>query len=129
MELSNVNGRIDVEGAAAAVVADSVNGRLRVTFNRLDGDQPMAFNTLNGSVDLTLPANVKAEVQLRSDNGEIYSDFEVAVSRDPAKVEQERRDGKFRVVVEKGVHGTIGGGGRQIRITTFNGDILLRRPK
>lgn len=129
MELSNVNGGIEVRGAAAPVVASSVNGRLLVAFVRLEGTKPMAFNTLNGNVDLTLPATVKANVQLRSDNGEIFSDFEVALDREPARVEQERRDGKFRVVVEKGVRGTIGGGGREIRITTFNGDILLRRQK
>lgn len=129
MELSNVNGSIEVEGAAAPVVANTTNGRLRVAFKRLDGTKPMAFNAFNGNVDVTLPASAKASVELRSDNGEIYSDFEVDLNRDPVKVEQERRDGKFRVVVEKGVRGTIGGGGREIRVTTFNGDILLRRGK
>jgi hypothetical protein len=129
MELSNVNGSIEVDGAAGAIVADTVNGKLRVVFARLDASGPMAFNAFNSNVDLTFPASLKADVSMRSDNGEIFSDFEIALSREPAKVEQERREGKFRVVVEKGVRGTIGGGGREIRITTFNGNILLRRAK
>ncbi len=134
MELSNVNGSITVDGAAGAVVADTVNGELKVTFVRLSSDKAMAFNSLNGDVDLTFPADLKASVSLRTDNGEIFSDFDVALDSSGPRVRQEKGDkGGYRVVVEDGVRGIIGGGagggGREIQATTFNGNIYIRRAK
>ena len=41
---------------------------------------PMAFANLNGDVDVTFPADLKATVRLHADNGEIYSDFDVDVT-------------------------------------------------
>jgi hypothetical protein len=37
-----------------------VNGKLGATIVRAAPQQPMTFTSLNGSVDVTLPANVKA---------------------------------------------------------------------
>lgn len=130
MELSNVNGSITVHGAVGAVVADTVNGELKVTFARLASDKAMAFNSLNGDVDLSFPADLRAAVTLRTDNGEIFSDFDVDLDSSGPRVKQEKGDkGGYRVVVESGVRGTIAGGGREIQATTFNGDIYLRRAK
>jgi hypothetical protein len=130
MELSNVNGNITVDGAAGAVTADTVNGELTVVFRRLQGDRAMAFNSLNGDVELSFPSDLKASVALRTDNGEIFSDFDVALDPTGPRVKQEKGErGGYRVVVENGVRGTIGGGGREIQATTFNGNIYLKRAK
>ncbi len=43
----------------------------------------MSFSTMNGDVDVTMPGDVKARVKLKSDNGEIYSDFEVRPGSQP----------------------------------------------
>ena len=38
----------------------------------------MAFSSLNGNVDVTLPGGTKADLRMESENGEIYTDFDVA---------------------------------------------------
>lgn len=129
LELSNVNGGITVKDAMAHVVADTTNGPIVVNFLRWAGDKPMAFSTLNGDVDVTLPGNLKANLVMRSDNGEIYSDFEVALAGGEAKVSERRGEGRYRVEVEQAVRGTVGGGGPEIVLKTFNGDIFLRKGK
>ena len=86
----------------------------------------MAFSTLNGDIDLSLPRDAKLDVRLRSDNGEIYSDFDVALSAKAPEVETDRSKGKYRVSVAKELTGKIGGGGQEIYLKTFNGDIVLR---
>jgi hypothetical protein len=128
LELHNTNGGISVEGARGPVSAATVNGPVRVLFRGdAPASAPMAFSTLNGDIEVTLPAGLKADVRMRSDNGEIYSDFDIALERKPAKVEEERQKGRYRVVLSREIAGKIGGGGPELLLKTFNGDILLKR--
>jgi DUF4097 and DUF4098 domain-containing protein YvlB len=127
LELHNTNGDIRVADARGPVNANTVNGDIEVDFAGGIGAEPMAFSTLNGDVDLTLPAGSKFDVRLRSDNGEIFSDFDVVLAPKAARVEEDRGKGKYRVSIAKELTGKVGGGGAEIFLKTFNGDIVLRR--
>ena len=127
LELQNVNGSITALDVAGTVVAHTTNGEVKVTLTRLDPRAAMAFSTLNGDVDVTMPADLRATLRMRSDNGEIYSDFDVQLGAPEAKVSQGRSGGRYRLEVEREVRGTVGGGGPEIQLRTFNGDIVLRR--
>jgi len=127
LELNNVNGEITAKDVAGSVVAHTTNGDVKVTMTRVDAKAALAFATLNGNVDVSLPASFRGDLRMRSDNGEIYTDFDVQLGASPAKVEQQRQGGKYRLEVEQEVRGTIGGGGPEIQLRTFNGDIYLRK--
>ena len=132
VEVSNVNGGIALSRIAGAVVAQTVNGDVTATFTRLDGKTPLSLITLNGDVDITLPASVKASFKLKIDNqGEIYSDFELALQSKTEKTVEDKRShgGRYKVKIDKTVSGSINGGGQEITLKTFNGDILLRKAK
>ena len=85
MELSNTNGSITVLGAASTVVANTVNGEVKVTFKKLSSFKSMAFSSLNGDIDVSLPGAIAADVRLSSDNGEI------SPLRDPTRPEPAHR--------------------------------------
>jgi hypothetical protein len=87
----------------------------------------MAFSSFTGDVDVSLPAALKANVRLRSDQGEIYSDVDVARDRNPPQVREERSGSRYRIEVQQELRGTIGGGGPEFFFKTFNGDIYLRK--
>ncbi len=125
-ELSNTNGAIKVRGVAGSVVAHTINGPVVVVLDSVAAGKAMAFSSLNGNVDVTLPAGAKANLRMESENGEIYTDFDVAVRERPA-AQAERSGGRYRVTVERAVHGTINGGGPEMHFKTFNGDVYLRR--
>ncbi|MGE0640841.1 MAG: DUF4097 domain-containing protein [Thermoanaerobaculia bacterium] len=127
LDLHNTNGEIHVKDARGPVSATTVNGDVSVVFSATMVAAPMAFSTLNGDVDVTLPASLKVDVRMKSDNGEIFSDFDIAMNSSPPKVEEERSKGRYRVVVAREMVGKIGGGGPELFLKTFNGDILLRR--
>lgn len=127
MELSNTNGEISVTGAASPVVAETVNGDITIVFTRLESKRPLAFSTLNGNLDLTLPAALAADLALRTDNGDIYSDFEIKFLDTPTRRAESREGGRYRIEIEKLVRGRINGGGPELSLKTFNGDIVLRR--
>jgi hypothetical protein len=126
LELANVNGGIVATDVAGSVVAHTTNGDLKVSFSRLDSTKAMAFSTLNGDVDVTFPGDLRANIHLRSDRGEIYSDFELMTgAAHPAK--ESKQGGKHRIEMDQELQGTIGGGGPELRFQTFNGDIYLRK--
>lgn len=126
-ELSNTNGVIEARQVAGSVVAHTVNGRVLVTFTAVTPDKAMAFSTLNGDVDVTFPGNTRADLRMESQNGDIYTDFDVAMRERAAEAKEGRSGGRYRVTVERAVHGTINGGGPEMRFKTFNGDVHLRR--
>jgi hypothetical protein len=127
LELRNTNGDVVATDVSGAVVASTVNGEVKVALDRVDGKAAMAFSSLNGDVDVTVPADFKADLRLRSDNGEIYSDFDVQLVPDEASVTQGRSGGRYRLEVQREVRGRVNGGGPEIQMRTFNGDVLLRR--
>jgi DUF4097 and DUF4098 domain-containing protein YvlB len=129
-DINNVNGEVDLKNIGGSAVAHALNGHVVVTFNRIDPQKPMAFSSLNGDIDVTFPADLKANVSLRTDNGEVYSDFDVKVQPNTPQqtVEDDRgRGGKYRVKVDKNVRGTINGGGQEIQFKNFNGNIYIRK--
>jgi hypothetical protein len=126
-ELSNTNGSIEARQVAGSVVAHTVNGRILVTFTAVTPDKAMAFSTLNGDVDVTFPGNTRANLRMESQNGDIYTDFDVAMRERAVESKEGRSGGRYRVTVERAVSGSINGGGPEIRFKTFNGDVHLRR--
>jgi DUF4097 and DUF4098 domain-containing protein YvlB len=129
-DIDNVNGEVDLKNVGGSVVAHALNGHVLVTFNRIEPQKSMAFSSLNGDIDVTFPADLKANVSLRTDNGEVYSDFDVKlIANAPQQtVEDDRgKGGKYRVKVDKNVRGTINGGGQEIQFKNFNGNIYIRK--
>ena len=66
IEINNVNGWIHCDGAAGSVVANTVNGDVIVGFKSVNPQAAMAFSTLNGKVDVTFPATLKAKLKLKA---------------------------------------------------------------
>ena len=127
LEVRNTNGNVTLRDVGGSVVAHTVNGEVKVTLSRLDPKANLSFATLNGDVDVTLPAETRGALRMRSDNGEIFTDFDVQLTRERARVEEQRAGGRYRLEVEQEVRGTINGGGAEIQVRTFNGNIYLRK--
>ena len=128
LELHNTNGAIEARSVGGPVTANTVNGDVSIEFApgvAIGGS--MAFSTLNGDVDVTLPEGVDVSVRVRTEHGEIYSDFDVELTPEPAQVERDGTRGKYRLTVAKELHGKIGAGGHELFLKSFNGDIVLRR--
>lgn len=121
LELHNTNGRIVASDVSGPVSASTVNGKVVAELSATPAREEMAFSTLNGDVDVTLPEGFGADLALSSGNGSIYSDFELVVGageRAPS-----------RHPVGKKMSGKINGGGPTIMLRTFNGDIVLHERK
>ena len=129
LDVDDVNGSVTLTNIAGSAVAHALNGKLIATFTKVN-QKPMAFSSLNGDVDVTFPADLKANVSLRSDNGDVFSDFDVNMqpqSAQPVVEDGRSHGGKYKVKIDKTVRGTINGGGPEMQFTNFNGQIYIRK--
>lgn len=129
LELGNTNGPIEATNVAGSVVAGALNDDIKVTFTAVTPGKAMSFTNMNGDIDVTFPASLKADLRMRSDMGEILTDFDFQPVTSTSR-SQEGGDGKgFRLKIENEVHAKVGGGGAEIVFKNFNGDVLIRKGK
>jgi hypothetical protein len=130
MEIDNVNGGITLTSVGGSVVAHAVNGRVVAAITRATPQAPMAFTSLNGDVDVTLPPAIKANLRLRSDQGDVFTDFDVQVTAGAEARQRTQRDGRtVRIDVNRSIYGTVNGGGPDFEMRTFNGNVYVRKGK
>jgi DUF4097 and DUF4098 domain-containing protein YvlB len=130
IEVNNVNGPVRLTGVSGSVVASSVNANVTVRLTRVTDAKAMAFSSLSGTVDVTLPATTKANLKLRSDNGDVFTDFDVQQTEPPARsgfVRSDRSDKRVRFESNNTIYGTINGGGPEIEARSFNGSVFIRK--
>jgi len=126
-----LNGKAILSNVSGNVLAHSLNGAIKVTMDRVDASKPLSFITLNGTIDVTLPADYKGNVKINSSHGAIYTDFDIKIG--PGTITQPNTSGepgKFRVTIgDRGYSGTINGGGAEATFRSLNGPIYIRKKK
>jgi hypothetical protein len=127
LEIDNVNGPIELTNVGGSAVANTINGAIKATFANVNATAPMAFSTLNGRIDVTFPASAKANFKLKSDRGDIYSDFDMDIDRSQPQATRSSQSGMYRVAVENWVNGKINGGGPEIMMKSMQGNIYVRK--
>ncbi len=108
-EAYTVNGGVTISAAGIAL-AETVNGGITASLGKADGVAPLRFQTVNGSIRVSLPAGANADLKAETVNGEITTDFPVTV---------QGRLSKKRLTAK------LGSGGRELHLETVNGSIRL----
>lgn len=129
LEVNNVNGQIVCTNISGSVVANTVNGKVQVTFKSIDSKAAMAFSTLNGNVDVTLPADTKANLKVKSDRGDVFTDFDMTVDQTKPKSTVTNEGNMHRIAIEDWVYGKINGGGPEFMMKNMQGNIYIRKAK
>jgi DUF4097 and DUF4098 domain-containing protein YvlB len=105
-----INGSIRISTTGYAE-ASTINGEITAKFGDASWPSALNFKTLNGEINLDLPANVSTEVDAETLNGQINSDFPINLVTFKSR---------------KQLRGRIGVGGRELHLKTLNGSINLR---
>jgi hypothetical protein len=129
--LSGTEGEVDVKlfhGSATLtnitgpVKANSIHGRLDITFSQLNQAKGSTINSVHGPVDITLPGNTKADFELSAIHGEIYTDFDLNRGRD-------EKDGLTKVAGGNTITGKTNNGGVAMNVAAVHSDIFIRKQK
>jgi hypothetical protein len=110
VEAYTVNGSINVDASHAAR-ARTVNGSIKASIAEPEGSDSLEFETVNGSITLTLPEKIDADLNASTVNGQIRTDFPLAV--------------RTGLGPGSSLQGRLGDGGRSITLTTVSGSIRL----
>jgi hypothetical protein len=127
-DASSHNGQITLTNVSGTVVANAFNGALKVAMDRIEPAKPMSFSTFNGPIDVTFPADLKANIKLKTNHGEVFSDFDIKITgHRPITEKNNTPDGKFRLRTDRTVYGEINGGGPEVSFQSFNARITIRK--
>ncbi|NTU51846.1 MAG: DUF4097 domain-containing protein [Candidatus Aminicenantes bacterium] len=130
IDINNINGPVTLRNVSGNTLVHTVNGDIEAVLARVAADKPLSFSSMTGDIDVTLPPDTKASVKMKTDQGEIYTDFDVDMSRQPTRTEAGKtEEGRYRITFDKSLVGIINGGGREISFNTFIGDIFIRKRK
>ncbi len=114
---AKLNGGLTMSNISGPITAYALNEDIKVVFNTINQNSPIVIRTTNGEIDVTLPENTKADLELNSWNGDAYTNFEL---------KRPDRDG-LKSISGKNVKGAINGGGVSIQLKSTNGNIYLRK--
>jgi hypothetical protein len=138
INVENMNGEVTLRNVSGAVVAHALNGDVTVALQRVDPQKEMSFATMNGNVDVSLPADVRANLRIKSDNGDIFTDFDIKLDARTEARDTDDKGGTERGTrssrrhqygFESVMSGTLNGGGPTLRFQTVNGNIYIRKTK
>ncbi len=110
VSVHTVNGAVSVS-TSDEVTAQTVNGSIVASMGPGKASGDLEFATVNGSITLRMPEGFDAQLSASTMNGVIDSDFPVTVKG---------------TIGRRSLKGTIGSGGRDLSLSTVNGNIRLR---
>jgi hypothetical protein len=127
LHLRNINGSISLNKIKGVTDARTVNGDISADYLSSPSDAS-TYATINGQIKVIYPANLSADLRLKSMRGAFYTDFE-NLSVLPAEVSKstEKTDKGTLYKMNKNSDMRIGSGGKLFKFETLNGDIILKK--
>jgi hypothetical protein len=119
--ITSINSNLSFENVGGPIVANNTNGNVEIVFENIAPNKPNSISEVNGFIDITLDAKVKADVKLNTINGEAYTDFIIDVkSSKPMAAMPAPMD-------MVNIQGSINGGGELITVSSAMGDMYPRK--
>jgi DUF4097 and DUF4098 domain-containing protein YvlB len=114
ISVSTASGDVTLDSVVGSVNAKSASGDLEVAMTSVQGSEPMTFSSASGDVTINAPANLDAEIEMRTVSGDLHTDF-------PLTMNEIKTGGSHQAI------GRIGNGSRKMQITTVSGDVKLKQ--
>ena len=108
---SCINGRLEAHNLSGRADLSTINGHLDAKFDQLRGSS-LELKSVNGSLELTIPSDSKAEIEASTVSGRIDNDFGLHVNH--------------HSFVGHDLRGELGNGGPRIKLSNVNGGIEIR---
>ncbi len=121
------NGDVEMVGIRGSVLCNSINGDIEIEFLEVTEGAPMSFNGLNGDIEVSLPANTKFNGKMKTDYGDVYTNFDIDIDRTGNTTESSGQDGVYSITVNRWITGKVNGGGPEYLFKTLHGDIEISK--
>lgn len=121
LEIKSTSGDITLKNISGPIVANSVSGNLVADFNILKPGKPSSISLVSGDIDISMPADSKADFKLKSVSGEIYTDLDIVSNKDKENSNLRQIGGGYAI------KGSTNGGGTELSLNTVSGNIFIRK--
>jgi hypothetical protein len=111
---SSVSGEVRVKDVSGSVNASSVSGSVEVEIQKLSGNDDLKFSSVSGSVNVKMPGNLDADVDMSTMSGSLKTDF-------PIEIQKEKYGPRHSA------RGLLGDGSRRLRMSSVSGSLSLSR--
>ncbi|MEX0660470.1 MAG: DUF4097 family beta strand repeat-containing protein [Balneolaceae bacterium] len=127
LEINHVNGEVELTNIGGSALVNTVNGDIKATFRSVAEGKPMAFSNVNGDIDVTLPASANLTAKMKSEWGDMFTDFDMTMQQGEDVSRGSTSSGGYQVSVNNWLIGEINGGGPEYLFKTLHGDIYIRK--
>jgi putative adhesin len=110
LRVSSHNGAVEIVDLDGAANIETHNGDIRAAYSHFSRNS--SFETHNGAIEIKLPSEAKLRVNANGHHMDVDSDFPTVITRRP-------HEGSFA--------GDINGGGPELKVSTHNGALRLRK--
>ncbi|MBI2511733.1 MAG: DUF4097 family beta strand repeat protein [Opitutae bacterium] len=74
IDINSMNGEVSLTDIGSSAVVNTMNGEVTANFRKVPA-KPVSITSMNGEIDLRLPADTKANLRMRTHNGTIRTNF------------------------------------------------------
>jgi len=129
MEINNVNGNVRLDRLTGSALVNTVDGDIIGSFDRIPPGLPLAFTSVYGKIDIAFPPDADLTLKMKTDQGTIFSDFDLALEQRKSVSEPAEKAGGRRISLEEWTTGKIGRGGTDVLLKSYEGNITIRKSK
>jgi len=123
LEISMLNAGIELKDVTGPLTIHTINGDIKAIFSSVDQGSPTSITSINGEVEITIPASTKTNLKLSTFHGEIYSDCDIEFDTKGDKGKDDMR----LIGGHSKTEGKINGGGVEMTLSSINGSIYIRK--
>lgn len=116
LEISGRYNDVYMEEVTGPALVNTVYGTIVAKFSSLSQVGPTSLVSVYDDVDVTLPANTKANIVVKTPYGEAYSDMDIEFSK----------NGDMKKISST-IQGTLNGGGVDLEIKASYDNVYLRK--
>jgi len=134
LEIDSYQGSVEIKTLSAGVkltncngpfAVNSTSGNIEAVFNELNQEEPTSLASISGLVDVTLPSQSKATVNISNITGNVYNNLDLKSMSEKKK--DERAKGLSEMGHKSDNEFTLNGGGQKLLLKSISGNIYLRK--
>lgn len=120
VEAKTDTGDIRIINVYGPVIVDNSRGDTYIIFKEVNQNSPMSIINSSGDVDITMPSNTKADIEVSVPRGELYTDFTLVIDKTLEKENIKARPSRY-------IKSKLNNGGVSISIIASRGNVYLRK--
>jgi hypothetical protein len=128
LELESFGGGVYANEVSGPIVAETYTHDIVIEFNAFNNKTPTSLTSHAGNVDVSLAKTIKANVNVQTYQGEIFSGLssEFIVTDE---IKKSKNGEKQQISIGGAMQAKVNGGGQTMSLITYMGNLYIRQAK